>query len=155
MGQQPQISRCHSGFGNGAKARTAEAGGAATATVPLAPLRKEDALNKELEKAWEYYHTPRCMFSTAPGLATARSLNPIITYDAFNMAESFLTQPLQIVAGSVAASKLMSDDLYRRAASTRKNLHVVAGANPISLCDVPKYVDEAVSVLAPFFQANL
>jgi uncharacterized protein len=37
---------------NGSKARTAEAGGAATVTMPLAPLRKEDAPNKELEEAW-------------------------------------------------------------------------------------------------------
>jgi len=70
------------------------------------------------------------------------------------MAESFLTQPLQIAAASVAGSKWMSDDLYWRAASTRKNLHVVAGANHMSLYNVPQYV-EAVSVLAPFFQANL
>jgi len=47
----------------------------------------------------------------------------------------------------------MSDDLYRRAAGTRET--VVAGANHMSLYNVPKYVDEAVSVLAPFFQANL
>jgi hypothetical protein len=45
------------------------------------------------------------------------------------MAEVFLTQPLQIVAGSVAGSKWMSDDLYKRAASTNK--------------------------LAPFFKSNL
>jgi fermentation-respiration switch protein FrsA (DUF1100 family) len=89
--------------------------------------------NKELEKAWEYYPTPRCIFSTAPGFATARVLNQIITYDAFHMAELFLTQPLQVVAGSVAGSKWMSEDLYGRAASTRKNLHVVARANHMSL----------------------
>lgn len=140
---------------SGSKARTAEAGGAATVTVPLAPLRKEDAPNKELEEAWEYYHTPRCEYPTAPGFATARSLNQIITYDAFNMAEAFLTQPLQIVAGSVAGSKWMSDDLYKRAASQKKNFHVVEGANHMSLYDVPEYVDEAVSVLAPFFKENL
>ena len=140
---------------NGSKARTAEAGGAATVTVPLAPLRKEDAPNKELEEAWEYYHTPRCQYPTAPGFATARSLNQIITYDAFNMAESFLTQPLQIVAGSVAGSKWMSDDLYQRAASANKQFHVVEGANHMQLYDVPKYVDEAVSVLVPFFKSNL
>jgi len=44
---------------NGSKAPTAEAGGTATLTMPLGPLRKEDAPNKELEEAWEYYHTPR------------------------------------------------------------------------------------------------
>ncbi|SRR6266704_4110381 len=130
-------------------------GGAATVTVPLAPLRKEDAPNKELEEAWEYYHTPRAQYPTAPGFATARSLNQIITYDAYNMAEVFLTQPLQIVAGSVAGSKWMSDDLYKRAASTNKKFHVVEGANHMSLYDVPQYVDEAVSVLAPFFRSIL
>ncbi len=140
---------------NGSKARTAEASGAATVTIPLAPLRKEDAPNKELEEAWEYYHTPRCEYPTALGFATARSLNQIITYDAFNMAEVFLTQPLQVVAGSVAGSKWMSDDLYKRAASKNKNYHVVEGANHMSLYDVPQYVNEAVSTLAPFFKANL
>ena len=49
----------------------------------------------------------------------------------------------------------MSDDLYKRAASTSKKFHVMEGANHVSLYDVPKYVDEAVSVLAPFFKTNL
>lgn len=139
----------------GSNARSADAGGSEFATMPLAPLRKEDAPNQELEEAWEYYHTPRCEHPNAPGYATARSLNQIITYDAFNMAETFLTQPLQIVAGSQAGSKWMSDDLYRRAASADKQFHVVDGANHMQLYDVPKYVAEAVSVLAPFFTTRL
>jgi fermentation-respiration switch protein FrsA (DUF1100 family) len=134
---------------NGSKARTAEGGGARTATVPWRRFARK------IEKAWEYCPTPQCIFSTASGFATARGLNQIITYDALDMAESFLTQPLRIVAGSVAGSKWMSDDLYRRAASTRKNLHVVAGLNHMSFHNVPKYVDEAVPALAPFFPANL
>lgn len=85
----------------------------------------------------------------------ARSLNQIITYDAYNMAEAFLTQPLQVVAGSAAGSKWMSDDHYKRAASTKKNFHVIEGSNHMQLYDVPKYVDEAVSVLALFFKSNL
>ncbi|VWB34189.1 alpha/beta hydrolase [Burkholderia lata] len=118
-------------------------------------MHKEDAPNKELEEAWEYYHTPRCAHPNAPGFMTTRSLNQIITYDAYHQAEAFLTQPLQIVAGSVAGSKWMSDDLLARAASTDKHLHVVEGANHMSLYDVPQYVDEAVSVLAPFFNGKL
>jgi uncharacterized protein len=39
----------------GSNARTADASGSESATMPLAPLRKEDAPNKELEEAWEYY----------------------------------------------------------------------------------------------------
>ncbi len=139
----------------GSDARTADAGSSEFATIPLAPLREEDAPNEELRQAWEYYHTDRCQHPNAPGFATARSLNQIITYDAYNKAEAFLTQPLQIVAGSLAGSKWMSDDLFQRAASHDKHLHVVEGANHMSLYDVPQYVDEAVSVLAPFFQAKL
>lgn len=139
----------------GSSARTADAASDTPATMPLAPLRKEDAPNAELAEAWEYYHTPRAQHPNAPGYATARSLNQIITYDAFNKAEAFLTQPLQVVAGSVAGSKWMSDDLYARAGSQDKAFHVVEGANHMSLYDVPKYVDEAVSVLAPFFKAKL
>jgi len=139
----------------GSKARAAEAAGADTGRIALAPLRKEDAPNKELEEAWEYYHTPRCEYPTAPGWAAARSLNQIITYDAFHKAEAFLTQPLLVIAGSQAGSKWMSDDLFRRAASRNKSFHVVADANHMSLYDVPRFVDEAAGKLAPFFRSSL
>ncbi|MCA8969206.1 MAG: alpha/beta hydrolase [Planctomycetes bacterium] len=139
----------------GSNARTAEARGADIVTIPLAPLKKEDAPNAELAEAWEYYHTPRCEHPNAPGFATARSLNQIITYDAYNKAEAFLTQPLLVIAGSKAGSKWMSDDLVERAASEDKHAYVVEGANHMSLYDVPTYVDEAVSNLASFFKDRL
>lgn len=140
---------------NGAGARTAEAGGGESNRMPLAPMRKEDAPNADLEEAWEYYHTPRAQYPTAPGWATARSVTQIIPYDAYTMADVFLTQPLMIVAGSEAGSKWMSDDLLKRAASKDKHLHVVQGSNHMKLYDVPKYVDEAASVLGPFFDRVL
>ncbi len=139
----------------GSDARTSDASGNEIATIPLAPLREEDAPNEELRQAWEYYHTDRCQHPNAPGFATARSLNQIITYDAYNKAEAFFTQPLQIVAGSDAGSKWMSDDLFERAGTADKQFHVVAGANHMSLYDIPQYVDEAVSVLSPFFKDRL
>lgn len=140
---------------NGSQARTAEANGAATVQMPLAPLKKEDAPNPELAEAWEYYHTKRCAYPTAPGVATARSLNQIITYDAYNKAEAFLTQPLLSVVGSKAGSKWMSDDLIKRAASKDKKMHIVDGANHMSLYDVAQYVDEAASQLTTFFKSKL
>ncbi|MCX4031383.1 alpha/beta hydrolase [Aeromonas caviae] len=139
----------------GSQARTTDAAGSGYATIPLAPLREEDAPNEELREAWEYYHTPRCEHPNAPGFALTRNLNQIITYDACHKAEAFLTQPILAVAGSVAGSKWMSDDLLARAASTDKTLHVVEGANHMSLYDVPRYVDEAVAQLAPFFLRTL
>ena len=113
----------------GSQARTTDAAGSGYATIPLAPLREEDAPNEELREAWEYYHTPRCEHPNAPGFALTRNLNQIITYDAYHKAEAFLTQPILAVAGSRAGSKWMSDDLLARAASTDKTLHVVEGAD--------------------------
>ena len=139
----------------GSQARTTDAAGSGYATIPLAPLREEDAPNEELREAWEYYHTPRCEHPNAPGFALTRNLNQIITYDAYHKAEAFLTQPILAVAGSRAGSKWMSDDLLARAASTDKTLHVVEGANHMSLYDVPRYVDEAVAQLVPFFLRTL
>lgn len=139
----------------GSQARTAEANGAETVKIPLAPMKKEDAPNAELEEAWEYYHTARCAHPTAPGYATARSLNQIITYDAYHKAEAFLTQPMRLVVGSNAGSKWMSDDLLNRAASKDKKIHLVQGANHMALYDNEQYINEAISVLAPFFAKNL
>ena len=139
----------------GSAARTADAGCNSLATMPLAPLKEEDAPNAELRGAWEYYHTPRCEHPNAPGFTLARNLMQIITYDAYHKAEAFLTQPILAVAGSNAGSKWMSDDLIERAASKDKQVYVVNGADHMDLYDVPKYVHEAVSQLAPFFKENL
>lgn len=138
----------------GAQARSNDAAAQAM-TIPLAPLRKEDAPNAELAEAWEYYHTPRCQHPNAPGFTYARNLTQLVTYDAFNFAEIYLTQPVLTVVGSEAGSKWMSDDLIRRAASTDKTLHVVEGGNHMSFYDVPYYVDAAIAQLVPFFNAKL
>ncbi|GLQ30401.1 alpha/beta hydrolase [Litoribrevibacter albus] len=139
----------------GSGARTSDASGAEIATMPMAPLNEEDAPNEELRQAWEYYHTDRAAYCTAPGFATARSLNQIITYDAFFKSEAFLTQPLLMVVGSDAGSKWMSDDLMERAASSDKQMHIVNGANHMSLYDGESDIAEALSVLTPFFARTL
>ncbi|MEI1681985.1 alpha/beta hydrolase [Acinetobacter baumannii] len=139
----------------GSDARTADATSGNIATIPLAPLKEEDAPNEELRQAWEYYHTPRAAHPNSPSFATTRSLTQLITYDAYNKAEAFLTQPLVAIAGSVAGSKWMSEDLIQRAASQDKTLHIVEGANHMELYDIPQYVDEASNVLADFFKMKL
>lgn len=139
----------------GCKARTSDILTGESATLPLAPMKESDAPNEELRQAWEYYHTSRAQYPTAPGYTTLRSLNQIITYDAYHMAEIYLTQPVQIVAGSTAGSKWMSDDLYERASSQHKRYHLVEGANHMDLYDGKAYVAEAVDVLAQFFNETL
>jgi fermentation-respiration switch protein FrsA (DUF1100 family) len=139
----------------GDDARTSDAAGNPTATIPLAPMNEADAPNEELRQAWEYYHTPRAQHPNAPGFATARSLAQIIPYDAYTKSEAFLTQPVLTVVGSVAGSKWMSDDLMVRAASPDKTMHIIDGANHMDLYDGEIYVDEAAGVLGAFFKAKL
>ena len=113
----------------GSDARTSDISSGEYATMPLAPMKESDAPNEELRQ--------------------------IITYDAYHMAEVYLTQPIQIVAGSQAGSKWMSDDLYDRASSQDKRYHIVEGANHMDLYDGKVYMAEAISVLAPFFEETL
>jgi fermentation-respiration switch protein FrsA (DUF1100 family) len=73
----------------------------------------------------------------------------------FINVEIFLTQPLEIIAGSKAGSRWMSEDVYKRAASKDKNLHIAEGASDVGLYDEAALVAEAMSKLAPFFRKNL
>ena len=139
----------------GSQVRSADAAKSEGATLPLAPLREEDAPNAELREAWEYYRTPRCAHPNAPSFMTARSLTQLVSYDAYHKAETFLTQPILSIAGSVAGSKWMSEDLLACAASQDKQLHIVSGANHMSLYDGVEYVTEAVGALTVFFQRTL
>lgn len=139
----------------GSNARSAEVSSTEVQTFPLAPVREEDAPNEELREAWEYYRTDRCQYPTSSGFSTTRSLSQLVTYDAYNMAEAFFTQPLLAIVGSVAGSAWMSDDLMERAASTDKRKYVIEGANHMSLYDRENYVNEAVGQLVPFFHEKL
>ena len=139
----------------GSNARSAEVSSTEVQTFPLAPVREEDAPNEELREAWEYYRTDRCQYPTSSGFSTTRSLSQLVTYDAYNMAEAFFTQPLLTIVGSVAGSAWMSDDLMERAASTDKRKYVIEGANHMSLYDRENYVNEAVGQLVPFFHEKL
>ncbi|SHJ57748.1 alpha/beta hydrolase [Propionispora hippei] len=139
----------------GSQARTDDANSGETVIFPIVPVRKEDASHEDLAQAWEYYRTPRCQKDTAPGHGAARSLTQLAVWDALNMVDLFLTQPLLIIAGRNAGSKWMSDQLYERAASKNKTYYVVEGASHMSLYDIPQYVGEALSKLSPFFKTNL
>lgn len=138
-----------------AQARTDEANGAETGYYPIVPPTAEDAPNADLAEAVDYYRTPRAQCSTSPSIAPTRSLMQLVTFDAFHLVDLFLTQPLQLVAGEDAGTRWISEDLFRRAASKDKHLHIVPGASHIGMYDKPDQVSEAMSKLAPFFKAKL
>lgn len=136
-------------------ARTAEASGAPTQYLPTVPQRREDATNADLAEAFDYYRTARAQHCNAPSQLPARSLAQLVTYDAFNNVELFLTQPVQIVAGSEAGTRWISEDLFRRAASEDKDLLIVEGGTHIGMYDQPTLVGAALGKLVPFYRAHL
>lgn len=124
-------------------------------TIPLIPLKEEDAPSEEMRQAWEYYCTPRGAHPNSVGYATFRNFTQVLSYDAFFKAEVFLTQPLLVIAGSAADSKWVSDMLIDKAASADKELVIIDGANHMELYDRPEYVKEAVTYLSEFFTEKL
>ncbi|WP_445504906.1 alpha/beta hydrolase [Microvirga sp. G4-2] len=139
---------------NAVKARTEEANGAETGYYPIVP-QTEEAPNADLAEAVEYYRTLRAQCSTSPSIAPTRSLMQLFTFNAFHMVDLFLTQPIQIVAGENAGTRWISEDLFRRAASKDKHLHIVPGGTHVGMYDKPDLVAESMSKLGPFFKAKL
>lgn len=135
--------------------RTAEASGAAITYMPLAPSEPSPDLPPDLADAYEYYHTDRAQHPNSPGKAPLQSLNRLLAFDAFHLADVLLTQPLLAIAGDQAGSLWHSERVVEVAASDRKKLHIVEGANHMDLYDGPSFVDEALGELVPFFHEYL
>jgi fermentation-respiration switch protein FrsA (DUF1100 family) len=77
----------------------------------------------------------------------------MVAFDAFDLVETLLTQPLLVIAGSEAGSLWHSQELYAKAPGP-KELFMIEGAGHMDLYDGDG-VGTAVSKLAPFFASNL
>ncbi|MBB5574646.1 MULTISPECIES: alpha/beta hydrolase [Rhizobium] len=78
------------------------------------------------------------------------SLDRMLAFSTFALRPDLLTQPMLLIAGSEADTKIYSDQAYGLS-SGPKELFVIEGASHIALYDVPGYVDQAVEKLAFFF----
>lgn len=133
-----------------AKQRTAEAAGAAPGYVNYVPKVGDKAAPRDLQEAADYYLTPRGQHPNAPNKMLMQSLSALVSFTGFDRADTLLTQPLLIVAGSEAGSLWHSQELHARAAGP-KELVIVPGATHMDLYD-GKGVTVAMNSLAPFFQ---
>ncbi|GIO60554.1 alpha/beta hydrolase [Paenibacillus cineris] len=143
--------------------RTAEARGAEPLVVQWIPnshAEREEAGMTELDlvQAVDYYRTPRGQSPNSPNKLKFTSVDSIIAFDAFHLAETLLTQPLQIIVGGVQGafgSYKDGHELYNRAASVKKDLFVIEGASHYDLYDRPEPVNKAVEKLGAFYKENL
>lgn len=133
--------------------RTAEARGEKLMYMPFVPEKFED-INENtpdlLREGYDYYRTPRGQHPNAKGRFLVTSSDKIYAYSAFDHVSDYLTQPMLIIAGSKADTKIFSDQVYELS-NGPKELFVVEGATHIALYDVPEYVDQAIDKMTKFF----
>jgi fermentation-respiration switch protein FrsA (DUF1100 family) len=145
------------------KQRTAEARGAEPAIITYIPTsvaerEKAGITDIDIVEAVDYYTTPRGQKPGSPNKLRFSGQQAAVGFDAFHLAEHLLTQPLQIVIGSVPGafgSYRDGYELFSRARSSRKSLFVVEGASHYDLYDKPECVEQAMTKLGPFFKENL
>ncbi|MGE0808068.1 MAG: alpha/beta hydrolase [Burkholderiaceae bacterium] len=142
--------------------RTAEARGAEPLInnwIPDSPAERDKAgiTDVDVVQAVDYYRTPRGQNACAPNKLRFTSLGSVIAFDAFHLVEQLLTQPIQIIVGSVAGafgSLKDGQELYERV-NSEKDLFVVEGATHYDLYDQPGPVGKAVDRLVPFYEKHL
>lgn len=146
-----------------ANQRTLEANGADRFITTYIPVneeaRKQAGINDiDIVEAVDYYTTPRGQQLGSPNQLYFAGLAPVFGFDAFHLADHLLTQPLMVIAGDkpgVFGSYRDAYELFTKAASKKKTLHIVPGASHYELYDQPKATGEAVDQLIPFFKENL
>lgn len=162
------IGRSYRGYGaipmleNIGRQRTAEARGGEPLIanwIPDSVEEREKAGMDDVDivEAVDYYRTPRGQNECSPNKLRFTSLASVLAFDAFNLVEDLLTQPIQIVTGDVPGqfgSMQEGRDLFARVKG-EKNLFVVEGATHYDLYDRPEPVGKAVARLAPFYRQHL
>jgi len=102
------------------------------------------------EYYWRTHAHPNSTFKY-----TTSSLLELMRWDATDQIE-LIEQPLLMIAGSKADSLYMTEDAFLKATGAKtKELFKIDGATHIETYWVPKYVDQAVAKLTPFYEANL
>jgi hypothetical protein len=137
-----------------AKQRSAEAAGAAPVYVNYVPKIGDTTAPRDLQEAADYYLTPRGQHPNSTNQMLMTSVSTLASFTGFEGAETFLTQPLLMVAGSEAGSLWHSQELYAKAASKAKELFIIDAATHMDLYDGDGS-SAAARKLAPFFKSNL
>ena len=109
------------------KQRTAEARGAEELITNWIPKNQEELVaagmtDIDIVEAVEYY-TTRGQSVNSPNKLNFTSMGSVIGFDAFHLADTLLTQPLQIIVGSkqgAFGSYKDGHELYEKAASEKK-----------------------------------
>lgn len=138
-------------------ARQREAAGAEPEVMGFTNMTPDEArkIKVDLYRDGYFYYSVTHKSPNAPGTYLKSSLMDMIAWDATDHAD-LITQPLLIIAGSIADSRYMSEEAFAKANHTAdKELFIVPGATHIRTYFVKEYVDQISDKLRTFFTAKL
>ena len=141
----------------------AEAHGATASRATWVPDSLEDAqaagLNDiDLIQAVTFYRTPRGSNPHSTNRRHYLSDALILGFDAFNLVDQILAQPVQVIVGGDSAGTTGSfEDGHRLAklAPAAEPVFVIEGARHYEMYDTPKYIEKAVRHLDDFYTRHL
>lgn len=122
--------------------------------VPYVPAIGDRSAPRDLQEAADYYLTERGRYPTSTNQMLMTSVSTLASFTGFEGAETYLTQPLLMVAGSEAGSLWHSEVLIAKTASAQKELVVIPGATHMDLYDGDG-ASAAAAKLGPFFTVAL
>lgn len=148
---------------NVAAQRSAEAKGGGLLTINMLPesveaAKKDGVEDIDILEATDYYKTSRGQTKGGATSAVYSRMSIGMSWDAFYLSETLLTQPILVVIGDKPGGFGAFRDGYeivRRAASEKKELLVVKGYSHYDLYDQPEPVRQALEKAIPFFKENL
>lgn len=138
-------------------ARQKEAAGAEPEVAGFMNMTPDEArkLKVDLYRDGYFYYGVTHKSPNAPGTYLKSSLMDMMAWDATDHAD-LITQPLLVIAGSIADSRYMSEEAFAKANHTAdKELFIVPGATHIRTYFVKEYVDQISDKLRTFFKAKL
>lgn len=143
--------------------RTAEARGSESAVNGFLPETAEEARatgDIDIIEAFDYYRTDRGRAEHGSVLFEAAHGSSALGWDALDLADELLDQPLLVVIGDKdkqGAFGAYKDGraLYQKAASTEKQLLEVPDASHYDLYDQPHGAGEALKTVIPFLNNKL
>lgn len=137
--------------------RSAEAAGAAPRYVTYVPETVDSTTSRDMREAHAYYRTPSAsggfMHPNSQNRMLFTSFDKLLAFSGFDQAETLLTQPLLVIAGTEAGSLWQSRELHEKARGP-KELFLIDGATHMDLY-AGEHVGVAVEKLVPFFLRNL
>ncbi|ORX35877.1 Alpha/Beta hydrolase protein [Kockovaella imperatae] len=143
------------------KQRNVEMQGGEQVRVPWIPGSVEEAEKQGVDidtmDAVKYYRTPQGQHPKSTGKLLMTSNAFLLGFDAFNLVEELLTQPVQVIVGgrlgltfSYADGKTLWEKCQKK-----EEFVVIKDAGHYELYDKREYVDQAIEYLVAFFKKHL